>query len=227
MKNLAVFAGLVSAILSGCALYPDVAEQNVRLSHEDFSTNYRVAVTTYQNEADIDAALMLTTIWTMMRQGAVNDALSEITRLEKIDVSMREVASRLLPASADVLERQSYGADRPIPDLEIVADDAMRIATDGGYQALLFVAVEPKLTAGISGSEDFNVQLVAFTQLHKVIPSGDIGSSTVLLSSTDSVYCTKPAERIKENQLKTMVDSCVDKLAARLVASFENRMQNR
>ncbi|MDH3761541.1 MAG: hypothetical protein OEU50_11215 [Gammaproteobacteria bacterium] len=145
--NQYIFPVLILILgLTGCALYPSEAEQKARLSKENFSSKYRVAVTSYQREADIDTAFMQTTIWTMIRQGSVNEVLSNITKLGKLDSVLQETLSQMLPSTAEILERSVYGATSPILGGEIVADDAMRIAKEQGYDALLFVAVQPVLT---------------------------------------------------------------------------------
>jgi len=203
--------------VTGCALYPSEAEQGVRLSKENFSSNYRVAVTSYQREADIDTAFMQTTIWTMLRQGSVNEALSDITKLEKLDEVMQAALSQMLPSNAEILKRSDYGAASPILGGEIVADDAMRIATDEGYDALLFVAVQPVLTTrGTTGLESFWIELLGLTQLHKVLPSGEVGGSTALLHSQDTVLCEQPSEGITPILLRLAIDGCVSKLAIKI-----------
>jgi len=224
-KTILLLALFISGI-NGCATYPDQAEQKSRLSRENFSNSYRVAVTTYQREADIDAAVMQTTIWTMMRQSSVNRVLTQITKLEKIDEAMKDSASQLLPAKAEILDRTIYGAASPIMGTEIVADDAMRLAQQKGYDALLFVAVQPVLTTiDISGVQDFRIQLLGLSQLHKVLPSADIGGSTALLHGMDTVNCPHPAQSGGEQQLKLVIDNCVDVLAAQLKKSFAARLK--
>lgn len=212
--------------VSGCALYPDKAEQKVRMSKETFSKDYRVAVTAYQREADIDTAVMKTTLWTMMRQSSVNQAVSRISGLGKIDEAMKGVVSRSLPARAEILERSSYGAALPVMGIDIVADDAMELAKDKGYDALLFVDVQPVLTTSdISGMGGFRVQLLGVYQLHKVLPSGEIGGNTVLLSGTETANCPQVKASDKTPQLKSTVDNCVNVLAAQLKDTFAKRVR--
>ncbi len=214
--------------VSGCAIYSTVAEQKARLSREDFSSNYRVAVTSYQMEADIVTLVGQTTFWTTLSQGEVNEALSDITKLEKLDAAMQTTASQLLPSTAEILNRSDYGATSPIMGIEIVADEAMRIAKESGYDALLFVAVQPVLTtSGSIGLGSFSVQLLGLTQLHKVLPSGEIGGTTVLLHGQDTVDCEQPPEWNTASQLKHIVDGCVEKLASHLQLTFKIRLFKR
>ena len=210
---------------TGCAMYPGQEEQKVRQSKEHFSSSYRVAITSYQREADIDTLVMKTTIWTLLRQGSVNEALSRITKLEKIDSAMQLAASQALPSNAEILDRSEYGATSPIMGSEIVADDAMRVALEKGYDALLFVAVQPVLvTGGATGLESFSVQLLGLTQLHKVLPSGEIGGNTALLHGQDTVGCEQPSEWTSAQQLRLAIDNCVVKLAVKLNQSFKSRL---
>ena len=211
--------------LAGCALYPSEAEQKARLSKENFSSKYRVAVTSYQREADIDTAFMQTTIWTMLRQGSVNEVLSSITKLEKLDSVLQGALSEMLPSTAEILKRSDYGATSPILGGEIVADDAMRIAKEQGYDALLFVAVQPVLTTkGTTGLESFWVELLGLTQLHKVLPSGEVGGSTALLHSQDTVLCEQPSDGTTPNILRLAIDSCVSKLAFKIRNTLKVRL---
>ena len=211
--------------LAGCAFYPDEAEQSARLAGEKFSKDYRVAVTSYQREADIDTAVMKTTIWTMLRQGSINSALKDITKLESLDEAMQTAASQLLPSHAEILDRSDYGATSPIMGGEIVADDAMRVAKEKGYDALLFVAVQPVLTTtGTTGLENFWVELRGLTQLHKVVPSGDIGGDTNLFHSQDMVVCEKPSEWNSPTLLRFAIDTCVGRLAAKIRGSIATKL---
>ena len=213
--------------INGCAMYPDQEEQKARISSEDFSKSYRVAITSYQREADIDTLVMQTTIWTLLRQGSVNEALSRITKLEKIDSTMQAAANEFLPSSAEILDRSEYGATSPIMGTDIVADDAMRIALAKGYDALLFVAVQPVLTTGgTTGLESFAIQLRGLTQLHKVLPSGEIGGNTAILTTQDLVGCEQPSEFSNAGQLRLAIDSCVSNLAIKLKQSFRSRIGN-
>ncbi|MCW9014296.1 MAG: hypothetical protein OQL06_10980 [Gammaproteobacteria bacterium] len=220
---------LVTMILgiNGCAMYPNQEEQKVRISREDFSNSYRVAITSYQREADIDTLVMKTTIWTLLREGSVNEALSRITKLEKIDSTMQAAASEFLPSNAEILGRSEYGATSPIMGSDIVADDAMRIALAKGYDALLFVAVQPILTTGgTTGLESFTIQLQGLTQLHKVLPSGKIGGNTAILTTQDLVGCEQPSELSTAGQLRLAIDNCVNNLAIKLKQSFRSRIEN-
>jgi len=207
-------------------MYPNQAEQKARLSRENFSNSYRVAVTTYQREADIDAAVMKATIGTMMKQSSINEALSRTTKLEKIDEAMKDTISQLLPAKAEILDRALYGATSPILSGEIVADDAMRIAKEKGYNALFFVAVQPILTStDLFGVGNFRIQLLGLSQLHKVLPSGDIGGNTALLHGMDTVNCPQPSQSDGAQQLQLAIDNCVDVLAVQLKKSFAARLK--
>jgi hypothetical protein len=228
MKPIKIMV-LITILISGangCAMYPNHAEQKARLSRENFSNSYRVAVTTYQREADIDAAVMKATIGTMMKQSSINEALSRTTKLEIIDEAMKDTISQLLPAKAEILDRAIYGATSPILGGEIVADDAMRVAKEKGYNALFFVAVQPVLTSKkLIGLGDFKIQLLGLSQLHKVLPGGGIGGNTALLHGMDTVDCPQPVQPESEQQLQRAIDNCVDVLAAQLKKSFEERLK--
>lgn len=213
--------------VGGCATFPDKAEQKSRMSRETFSDSYRVAVTAYQREADIDSAVMKTTMWTLLREPSVDQALSKITFLDKIDRTMADVAGRLLPARTEIIQRDSYGANTPISGIDVVADDAMLVARDKEFNALLFVAVQPILTTtDVSGTGSFRVQLLGLTQLHKVTPGGDIGGDTVLMYNKDIVNCPEIEDANRPIQLKLTIDSCVGRLATQLKASFEDQLKS-
>jgi hypothetical protein len=164
----------------------------------------------------------------MLRQGSVNEALPNITKLEKLDEVMQAALSQMLPSNAEILKRSDYGATSPILGGEIVADDAMRIALDEEYDALLFVAVQPLLTTmGTTGLESFSIELRGLTQLHKVLPSGEVGGSTALLHSQDIVLCEQPSEGVTPSLLRLAIDSCVSKLAVKIRNSLKVRLDSR
>lgn len=111
-------------------------------------------------------------------------------------------------------------------DGEIVADDAIRVAQEKGYNALLFVAGQPVLTtSGISGLGDFRVQLLGLSQLHKILPGGGIGGNTALLHSMDTVNCPQSSHSDGVQQPQLTIDNCVDVLAVQLKKSFAERLK--
>lgn len=214
---------------SGCSGIPSAEERKFFLATEQFSSGYKVAVTSVMKkpkvESIIGSALPLSGIGTLFRLGALgaesgaSEKVGAMTPLERIDLAMKMSLEQHLPVSAAFLARSSFGGNEFVPRISNIAFDAFQKAKEQGFDAMLFVHLESALVSA-TGFGDPHLMLTGIPVFRS------IRTTNLLHFETYRLEC-EGGKSIPEEQLPAAISACTDVMIQKMKSGLDAALAGR
>lgn len=220
---------LAIAIATGCSSIPSSDERKTFLASEQFVPGYKVAVTSVLKKPQVDnmigAAMPLGGIGMTFRLGALaaepgaKEKVGGMTPLDRIDLAMKTSLESHLPVSASFLERSSFGGNDFVPPVSNIAFDAFQQAKARGFDAMLFVHLQPALISA-TGFGDPYLSLTG-TPVFKSI------RTTNLLHFENYRLECEGGKSIPEAEIPAVISACTDVLIGKMKAGLDAALSGR
>jgi hypothetical protein len=215
-------AAAAAAVLAGCASIPDQDERARALAAETIDASYRVAVTSVLKKPDVSSMIggvmplsgvgLLFNTRAAIAEGSADEKVGPQTPLERIDAAMSAALAEGLGAAPEHLDRAAFGGDELAPKISNIAFEAFAAAKEQGFDALLFVHLQPDL-ASATGSGAMRLALTGTPVLKSA------RTDALLFFETYRVECAgyRP---VAGDALAREIDACTNEVIARMSAGL-------
>jgi len=215
---------LMFALTAGCSGIPSADERKGFLSEEQFSPGYKVGVTSVIKKPNVEKVLV-PFLGALFAVGALDGKLGTgqkiegPTPLEKIDLAMKTSLESHLPVSASFLARTAYGGSDFVSQTSNIAFDALQQAKAQGFDAMLFVHLQPTLetATGFGGGRLSLTGTPVFRSVR---------TNHLLYFETYRNRCAD-GQSIDEEQLPSVLSVCTDSLILSMKSGLDAALASR